>query len=79
MVTNSRKKSSKKGKQPARNRPCTQKTLNIDTDCESGSITDNEKASCKQKKQKQAATDTETAKWKRTANTQRFESESQSD
>ena len=47
------KKSSKKGKQPARNRPRTQKTLNIDTDCKSDSITGNEKPRCKQKKQKQ--------------------------
>ena len=47
MVTNSRKKSSKKGKQPARNRPCTQKT---NTDCKSAG---NNKPRCKQKQKQQ--------------------------
>ena len=55
------KKSSKKVKHPPRNRPRTQKTLNVGTDYESDSVTCNEKPK---------GTATETTKWKRTANTE---------
>ena len=47
------KKSSKKLKHPPRNRPRTQKTLNVGTDYESDSVTCNEKPRSKQKKQKE--------------------------
>ena len=47
------KKSNKKIKRPPRNRPRTQKTLNVGTDYESDSVTCNEKSRCKQKKQKE--------------------------